>query len=123
MGCTCLRGIPITSYNRSEHTAACATPRKGGAGRVAELSHGSEDREDKKEKKSLKYISLRQNVHRARFFGDLVADLDVKGSHRRYDTERADPRRRPSRARRGHASAKNPRRKAVRGGRDPQTKE
>ena len=56
------------------------------------------------------------------FFGDLVVDLDVKASGRRYDAELADPRRRPLQAKRGHALANKPRGKAVRGGRDPRTK-
>ena len=34
---------------------------------------------------------MRQNAHRAGFFGDLVVDLDVKASRRRYAAERADP--------------------------------
>ena len=63
---------------------------------------------------------MRQNAHRAGFFGDLVVDLDVKASRRRYGAERVDPRRRPLQARREHASAKKPRGKAVRDGRDPQ---
>ena len=61
-----------------------------------------------------------QNARRAGFFGDLVVDLFVKASRRRYGAERADPRRRPLQARRGHASAKKPRGKAVRDGRDPE---
>ena len=63
---------------------------------------------------------MRQNAHRAGFFGDIVADLDVKASRRRYGAERADSRRRPLQARRGHASAKKPHGKAVRDGTDPQ---
>ena len=68
---------------------------------------------------------MRQNAHRAGFFGDVVVDLvvvdlDVKASRRRYGAERADPRRQPLQARRGHVSAKKPRGKAVRDGRDPQ---
>ena len=35
---------------------------------------------------------MRQNAHRARFFGDIETDLDVKASRRRYDAARADPR-------------------------------
>ena len=63
---------------------------------------------------------MRQNAHRAGFFGDLVVDLDVKALRRCYGAERVDPRRQPVQARRGHASAKKPRGKAVRGVRDPQ---
>ena len=63
---------------------------------------------------------MRQNAHRAGCFGDLVVDLDVKASRRRYGAERADPRRRPLQARRGHASAKKPRETAVRNGRNQQ---
>ena len=59
---------------------------------------------------------MRQSAHRAGFFGDLVVDLDIRASRRRYGGERADPRRRPLQTRRGHASAKKPRGKAVRGG-------
>ena len=33
---------------------------------------------------------MHQNDHREEFFGDLVVDLDVKASRRRYGTERAD---------------------------------
>ena len=66
--------------------------------------------------------SLRQNAHKARLFGNLVLDLDNKASRRRYDTEPADPQSRSLQTRRGHASAKKPCGKGVRGGRDPQTK-
>ena len=66
---------------------------------------------------------MRQNAYGAGFFGNLVVDLDIKASRRRYGAERADPRRRPLQARRGHASAKKPRRKVVRGGRGPQKKQ
>ena len=62
-----------------------------------------------------------QTSHRARFFGDLVVDLDVEASRARYGAERADQLSRWLQARRGHASAKKPRGKAVRGGRYPQT--
>ena len=65
---------------------------------------------------------MRQNAHGAGFFGDLVVDLDVNASDRRYGAERADPRRWPLQARRGHASAKKPRGKTVTGGRDPKPK-
>ena len=65
---------------------------------------------------------MRQNAHRSGFFGDLVVDLDIKALRRRYGAERADSQRRPLQARRGRTSAKKPRRKAVRGGRDPQKK-
>ena len=63
---------------------------------------------------------MRQNAHRAGFFGDLVVDLDVKASRRRYGAGRTDPRCWPLQAKRAHASAKKPRGKAVRDGRDPQ---
>ena len=53
---------------------------------------------------------------------DLPVDLDVKTSRRRYGAERADPRCRPVQARRRYPSAKKPRGKANRGGRDPQIK-
>ena len=66
---------------------------------------------------------MRQNPHRARFFVDLAVDLDVKASRRRYGADRANPLSRALQARRGRASAKKPRGKAVSGGRDPQTKE
>ena len=64
--------------------------------------------------------SKRAKTLRAGFFGDLVVDLGVKASRRRYGAERVDPRRRPLEARQGHASAKKPRGKAVRDGGDPQ---
>ena len=65
---------------------------------------------------------MRQNAHRARFFGDLVVYLDVKASRRQYGAEQADLRSRPLQARWGHASANKSCRKTVRGGRDPQVK-
>ena len=49
--------------------------------------------------------------NRAGFFGDLVVDLDIEASRRRYGAERADPRRRSLQARGGHASAKKTARK------------
>ena len=62
-----------------------------------------------------------QTSHRARFFGDLVVDLDVKASCGRYRAERADRLSRRLQARRGHATVKKPRGEAVGGGRYPQT--
>ena len=54
--------------------------------------------------------------------GDLVVDLDVEASRRRYGTERAGLRSWSFQARGEHASAKKTRGEAVRGGREPQTK-
>ena len=51
-----------------------------------------------------------------------AVDLDVKASRRRYGADQADPLSRALQARRGGASAKKPRGKAVSGGRDPQIK-
>ena len=65
---------------------------------------------------------MRENAHRTGFLRDLVVDIDIKASRRRFGAERADLRRAPLQARRGHASAKKPRGKAVRGGRGPQMK-
>ena len=96
-------------YPRYEHTAACAAPDKDGAVRVADQPHGPEVGEGAKEKNTRRHGPCRQttpqNACRARFFGDIVADLDVKASRRPYGAERADPRSRPLQARRGHASA------------------
>ena len=47
---------------------------------------------------------MRQNAHRAGFFGGLVVDIDIKALRRRYGAEGADPRRRPLQARRGHGT-------------------
>ena len=40
-------------------------------------------------------------------FGDLVVDLDVKASRRRYGAKWADPCSRPLQGRRGHAPRRN----------------
>ena len=53
---------------------------------------------------------------------DPVVDLNAKASRTRYGAEREGPRRRSLQARKGHAPAKKPRGKAVRGGRDSPTK-
>ena len=113
-------------HPRAEHKAAWAGLHKGGAGRIADTSRGSGVREDEQDTKTRRRTpclqTTRQNAQRARVFGHLVVDIDVKASRKRYGAERADPRSRLLEARRGHASSKEPRGTAVRGGRDPPTK-
>ena len=110
---------------RSEHTASRAGLHHVDGGREAAPPRGSEVREHVREKTTRRHRRCRwamcPNAHRARFFGDLVVDLDVEASRARYGAERADQLSRRLQARRGHASAKKPRGEAVRGGRYPQT--
>ena len=111
---------------RPEHEASHAGVHYGDAGRVADPPHGLEVREHvtEKSREEIDPVGSKcaETLTGQDFFGDLIVDLDVKASHRRYGAERADPRRGPLQARRGHSSAKKPRRKTMRGGRDPQPK-
>ena len=118
-----IRGVSILSQIRAH--SCLAGPHKGGTGRIADASRGSvvrEDEVDKTREDVCPVGRLRQDAHWARFFGNLVVVLHIKVSRWRYRAERADPRWRALQTRQGHASAKKPRGKAVRGGRGPQTK-
>ena len=58
----------------------------------------------------------------AGFHGDPAVDSDVEAARGRCGAERADPRRWSSQPSQGHAPAKEPRGKAIGGGRDAQNK-
>ena len=100
LGGMCYRGVPAMSHIR--------------AGRVANPPHGLDvgEKTQRKETNTRRCKPCRENVgqntDRARFLGDFFADLDANASRSRHGAERADPRSRPLRARRGHASAKKP---------------
>ena len=112
---------------RSEHAASREGFCNGDAGSVADPPRwvgGQRTRIGKNlSKKYALSVANAPKRSQGRFFGDLVVDLDVKASRRRYGAERADPRRRTLQVRRGHASSVKKRHaNAVRGGRDAQPK-
>ena len=73
-------------YPTSEHTAACASPHKRGAGRVADRPDGSEVREDGK-KKHAKTYAMSADYAPKRSHSTVcrrsVVDSDVEASRRR----------------------------------------
>ena len=108
LGGMCYWGVPILSI--SDDTASRAGFYNGDGGRVTDPLHGSEVREHLRGKTTRRYKPGReskgQNAHRARFFGDLGVEFDVKTSRRHYGAERTDPRRRSL-----HASGGAPQRR------------
>lgn len=113
------------SCSRCKHTAARAGSDNGGAGRLADAPRGLEVREDVPQENTQRPYceAKRQTAHRRGFFfGDFVVEFYIEASSRPYGAEPTGPQQPPLQPRPGHASAKKPRGKAVRGGKYPQTR-